>query len=97
MVKWSSPARRDLRQIHDFIAKDSGYYAKNVVRTIVEQTEKLVDFPRIGRIVPEIGDPNIRELFVYSYRLIYEITPEGIEILTVIHGRRDFFKREIES
>ncbi|MFP4174137.1 MAG: type II toxin-antitoxin system RelE/ParE family toxin, partial [Candidatus Hydrogenedentota bacterium] len=29
------------------------------------------EFPRMGRAVPEIGDENIRERFVYSYRLIY--------------------------
>jgi len=97
MVKWSRPARMDLKQIHDYIAKDSRYYAKKVVQTIVEKTEELMVFPEIGRIVPEIDDPNIRELFVYSYRLIYEITPNGIEILAVIHGRLDFFERITET
>ena len=87
----------DLKQIHDYIAKDSRYYAKNVVQRIVEKTEKLMDFPGIGHIVPELDDPNIRELFVYSYRLIYEITPDGIEILAVIHARRDFFERITET
>jgi toxin ParE1/3/4 len=97
MVKWSRPARMDLKQIHDYIAEDSRYYAKKVVQTIVEKTEELMVFPEIGRIVLEIDDPNIRELFVYSYRLIYEITPNGIEILAVIHGRRDFFERITET
>ena len=97
MVKWSQPARMDLKQIHDYIAKDSKYYAKNVAQRIVEKTEKLMDFPEIGRIVPEMDDPNIRELFIYSYRLIYEITPDGIEILAVIHGKRDFFERINET
>jgi len=97
MVKWSRPARMDLKQIHDYIAKDSRYYAKKVVQTIVEKTEELMVFPEIGRIVPEIDDPNIRELFVYSYRLIYEITPHRIEILAVIHGRRDFFEKITET
>jgi toxin ParE1/3/4 len=97
MVKWSRPARMDLKQIHDYIAEDSRYYAKKVVQTIVEKTEELMVFPEIGRIVPEIDDPNIRELFVYSYRLIYEITPNGMEILAVIHGRRDFFEKITET
>jgi toxin ParE1/3/4 len=97
MVKWSRPARMDLKQIHNYIADDSRYYAKKVVQTIVEKTEELMVFPEIGRIVPEIDDPNIRELFVYSYRLIYEITPNGIEILAVIHGRRDFLERITET
>jgi toxin ParE1/3/4 len=90
MVKWSVPARNDLKQIHDYIAKDSKYYSRRVIQEIVAKTETLTDFPEIGRIVPEISDQNIRELIVYSYRLVYEISAGGIEILAIIHGRRDF-------
>jgi toxin ParE1/3/4 len=71
MVKWSVPARNDLKQIHDYIANDSKYYAQNVIQEIVAKTETLTEFPEIGRTVPEINDQNIRELIVYSYRLIY--------------------------
>jgi plasmid stabilization system protein ParE len=70
MVKWSVPAKNDLKQIHDYIAQDSKYYAQNVVQEIVAKTETLTDFPEIGRLVPEISDQNIRELIVYSHRLI---------------------------
>ena len=86
MVKWSVPARNDLKQINDYIANDSKYYAQNVIQEIVAKTETLTEFPKIGRIVPEISDQNIRELIVYSYRLIYEISVAGIEILAIIHG-----------
>lgn len=90
MVKWSVPARNDLKQIHDYIAKDSKFYAQNVIQEIVAKTETLTELPEIGRIVPETSDQNIRELIVYSYRLIYEISVAGIEILAIIHERRDF-------
>ena len=90
MVKWSFPARNDIKQIHDYIAKDSKYYARNVIQEIVAKTETLTELPEIGRTVPEISDQNIRELIVYSYRLIYEISEAGVEILAIIHGRRDF-------
>jgi toxin ParE1/3/4 len=90
MVKWAAPARKDLKEIYDYIAKDSKYYAKNVVKNIVAKTEELKNFPLIGRIVPEIGDENVRELLTYSYRLIYEIKPGVVEILALIHGKRDF-------
>ena len=90
MVKWSVPARNDLKQIHDYIAKDSKYYARKVIQEIVAKTETLTELPEIGRIVSEVSDQNIRELIVYSYRLIYEMSGAGIEILAIIHGRRDF-------
>jgi len=97
MVKWSTPAKRDLKEIYDYIARDSKYYAKKVAKTIVERTEMLKEFPEIGRVVPEIGDNNVRELFVYSYRLIYELAPAGVEVLAIIHGKRDFFQELTNS
>lgn len=92
MVKWTRPAKHDLKKIHDYIAEDSRYYAKKVTQDIVARTEHLHDFPETGRIVPELSEPNIRELIIYSYRLIYEIKEKHIEILTIIHGKRDFPK-----
>ena len=89
MVRWSAPAKKDLKQIYDYIARDSKYYAKNVVQNIVARSESLKDCPKMGRIVPETDDSNVRELFIYSYRLIYEILPDGITVLAIIYGKRD--------
>lgn len=38
--------------------------------------------------MPELNDPQVRERFVYSYRLIYELRDEAIHIPAVIHGKR---------
>ncbi|MFH1857499.1 MAG: type II toxin-antitoxin system RelE/ParE family toxin [Candidatus Omnitrophota bacterium] len=95
MVKWSVPAKNDLKQIFDYISQDSQYYAKNVVHNIIEKTELLNDFPEMGRVVPEVGETNVRELFFYSYRVIYEITPESISILAIAHGKRDFTAEDL--
>ena len=46
----------------------------------------------MGRIVPEIDDPNIREIIIYSFRIVYEISGDRIEILTIIHNKQDFTK-----
>ena len=61
-------------------------------KEIVEKSEKLNSFPEVGRIVPETGDPNIRELLIYSYRLIYEVFPGRVEVLALIHSKRNFIK-----
>ena len=55
MVKWSKPAKLDLKQIHDYIAKDSKFYAQKVSQEIVDKSEILNSFPESGRIVPEIA------------------------------------------
>lgn len=90
MVIWSIPAKQDLKEIYDYIARDSKYYAEKVSQDIVEKSELLHKFPKIGRVVPEIGEANIREVIVYSYRLIYEVSSDKIEILTLIHCKQDF-------
>ena len=97
MVEWTDPAKQDLKAIHDYIARDSTFYAKKVSLEIVEKSEKLNILPEIGRVVPEIGDPRIRELIIYSYRLVYEIFPDKIEILALIHGKRDFSRINLEN
>ncbi len=90
MVIWSIPAKQDLKNIYDYIATDSKYYAIKVSQEFIERSEKLAAFPKMGRVVPEISNPSIRELIIYSYRLIYEISPNRIEILAIIHGKQNF-------
>lgn len=97
MVKWSIPAKQDLKYIYDYIATDSKFYAAKVAQDIVEKSEKLNKFPEIGRIVQEIDNPNIRELFAYSYRLIYKISSSDVEILAVINAKQDFSSGDFEK
>jgi toxin ParE1/3/4 len=92
MVIWSEPAKEDLKKIFDYIASDSKYYAIKVSQEFVEKSEQLEKLPMIGRIVPELEDSNIRELIIYSYRFVYEISHKKIEILAIIHGKQDFYR-----
>jgi plasmid stabilization system protein ParE len=87
-VKWSPEATEDLESIAEYIARDSEYYARAVVTEVLSVSRSLSDFPAIGRIVPEIGDENIRERLIYSYRLVYRVEPGQILIVAVIHGKR---------
>jgi len=63
-------------------------YAKAVVRKILASTRTLEHFPLAGRKVPEFDDESIRELFVYSYRIIYAVEEAQVTIAAVIHGKR---------
>lgn len=87
-VNWSPEAIEDLQSIVDYIAKDSRIYAQSVVAKIFDVSRSLASHPLIGRVVPEIGLAEIRERFVYSYRLIYQIEDNSILIVAVIHGKR---------
>lgn len=85
---WSEEALSDIESIAEYISRDSLYHAQQVVERIVELGESLPAQPRLGRVVPELDRPTVRERFVYSYRLIYEIKNDVIHILAVIHGKR---------
>ena len=85
MVIWSEPAKTDLRSIHDFIAHDSHHYAKKVTQDIREKADILDQLPKLGKTVPEVRDEKVRELSVYSYRIIYEIKDRGIFVMAVVH------------
>jgi toxin ParE1/3/4 len=87
-IVWSSRAAQDLDSITDYIAADSPAYAGVVLKNIVNQTRILARFPQAGRKVPEFDDENVRELVVYSYRIIYRLQPDEVLIVAVIHGRR---------
>jgi toxin ParE1/3/4 len=87
-IVWSSRAAQDLDSIADYIAADSPAYAGVVLKNIVNQTRILARFPQAGRKVPEFDDENVRELVVYSYRIIYRLQPDEVLIAAVIHGKR---------
>lgn len=88
-IKWTEVAWSDLERVADYIAKDSPRYAAAFVREVREAARSLVYFSERGRVVPEFGSPNVRELFVRKYRLIYHLTEEVVHIIGLIHGARD--------
>ena len=86
---WTDPSIEDLRAVREYIGRDSDYYAADLVEQVVLSVERLVRFPNLGRVVPEAQDENIRELMHQNYRIIYRISGERVEILTIVHGSRD--------
>lgn len=88
-VKWTNIAADDLLDAAEFITKDSPFYAMALVREARAAALSLSKFADRGRIVPESNTPEIRELFIKSYRLIYQTTSDHVFILAFIHGARD--------
>ena len=70
---WTEPAVGDLEEIGQFISKDNPPAAEKVGSKIIREAENVAAFPRLGRIVPEFGNPryersslNRIELFINS-------------------------------
>lgn len=91
-IVWTELSVFDLKDIFDYISKDSKRYAENQVKRIREKTFILKTLPESGRIVPELGIDSIRELIEGNYRIVDK---ELIEILTIHYSARDFESREI--
>lgn len=88
-VVWTQTAWTDLETIADFISRDSPYYAAAFVREMRDSARSLSLMAMRGRVVPEIGDKQIRELIIQSYRLIYKVERSRVALLGIIHGARD--------
>ena len=99
VLVWSPEAVEDIDAIAAYIERDSPWYARAVASKIVETAESIPEYPELGRIVPEIDDPAIRERLVHRYRVIYRLDEARVLIVAVIHGRQDFgpFVARIQS
>lgn len=87
-VRWAPQAFDDLESITEFIAKDSPYYARLFVIDILGAVDRLLIFPKSGRVVPELKNPVIRETILGDYRIVYRLRKQIVEILTVYHGAK---------
>jgi addiction module RelE/StbE family toxin len=91
MVKivWTEVSIIDLKEIFDYIAEDSVRYASITTLKIYQHVQKIINYPYLGRIVPEFNDKSVRELIEGNYRIIYRIKSElQVDILRIYHSAR---------
>lgn len=72
----------------DFIGQDRPHAAQEWMDGLVQRVELLRELPEQGRIVPEWEEEGVREVFHGSYRILYEVLEDRIEILTLSHMRQ---------
>jgi len=89
-VIWSPSARADLKDIVTFIAEDNPVVADDFGRALIEASKALGRFEKKGRIVPEFGIEEIREIIVSPYRIIYRLqeNDSAVEVIRLWHGAR---------
>jgi len=87
-IIWSRSAQTNLQEIGDYIAQDSPTRALAHLNTLVETAEKVLRFPRAGRVVPEADLAELREVICENYRVIYLIQDSQVLILAVLEGHR---------
>ena len=87
-ITWSHEALERLIEIEDYISQGSPARAIQFVEQLIEHAESLSDKPRLGRIVPELANPDMRELIFKKYRIVYRLEKNHITILTIFEGHR---------
>ncbi|MCH8118110.1 MAG: type II toxin-antitoxin system RelE/ParE family toxin [Planctomycetes bacterium] len=87
---WAPSARLDLKEIASYIADSRPEASIRFVKSVFRSVEHLIDFPKAGRIVPEFGDPCIREVVRKPCRIVYRIKSKKsiIEVVRVWHAAR---------
>jgi toxin ParE1/3/4 len=89
-IRWAPLAADLLEEAVEYIAKDSPDAARRLASAVVAAAESLAELSERGRIVPELGDRRYRELLIGSYRLVYRVSDEAVNIVAVVHGARNF-------
>ncbi len=87
---WSERAVRDLEAIEAYLAAENPVAATRWVDRLLNAAEQAVLSPLAGRVVPEAGRPEVREVFEKNYRLVYLVQDDTVVILTVFEGHRRF-------
>lgn len=96
-VVWSPRAVQRAAEAAQFIAAENPRAAAEWARGLFDAVRALTQFPELGRIVPEVGRDDLREILFGEYRVIYRVAPRIVEVLTVRHAKRKFSPREVEG
>ena len=87
-LRWTEHAILQLESLAEYVSLASPIYAEQLVDRIVSRLKQAITYPESGRVVPEYAEPNVRELIEGPYRIIYHMSGDAIEILSIMHGRR---------
>ena len=88
-VFWTETAVNHWSAIYNYISQNSPQYAQRLVERLTRRSEQIANFPFSGRIVPEFETEQLREVIEGSYRIIYYIKPEQIDVIAVLHAARN--------
>lgn len=94
-VVWTQQAFERLADIEDFIARDNPRAAEHHNERLIARTEPLAEHPQLARIVPELPGGNLRELVDRTYRTVYRVRGNIVEVLTVFEGHHLLPKEDL--
>ena len=89
-VVLTGQSQDDLQEIVVFIARNDQDAARRFGNQLIDQALSVGKFPEMGRMVPEVGDPAVREIIHGSFRIVYELflDPNAVFVLRFWHAAR---------
>tara|TARA_R110000822_G_scaffold121094_2_gene254857 strand:+ start:207 stop:500 length:294 start_codon:yes stop_codon:yes gene_type:complete len=93
MIEFSSGALRDLKDIFDWITKDSPATALRIITRLRQNIEILADFPRLGKVgrIEHTFELSVSGLpYVVVYPLGFGGTPDHVLIEAILHASRNY-------
>lgn len=94
-ITWSAQARRDLHSIRDYIARDSEHYAQLQIERLISRVERAAGMPSRGHPVHEFLESGLREVHEGSYRIIYGVSGDEFQVVTIVHMRQRLPRRRL--
>jgi antitoxin ParD1/3/4/toxin ParE1/3/4 len=86
----SPEAERDLNDVKADLVKEAGVrIARQVLREIRDALRFLADTPGAGHSREDLTDAAVKFRPVFSYPIVYDPAKHPLEIVRVLHGRRD--------
>lgn len=95
-IRWLKEAESELDDIWLYISQDSPQNAKDVVLRLIQAARDLGNDSRLGHVVQEFEQEDVREYPVWPFRLIYRLSEDGITILSIVHGAQIMPREVVE-
>lgn len=89
-VVWSEDASEALDDAIAYLWPTSQRASQDLLKRALQAAESLSTLSDRGRVVPELSDSTIREIFVQRYRLLYRVEEHQVIVIAFLHGARDF-------
>ena len=87
-LRYTEQARADLRHIWFQVIENGVSVADSAIDRITSRCNRLIDFPESGPSRPRIAS-DVRIVVVERWVAVYRITPDGVQIVRIVDGKRD--------
>ena len=88
-IRFAESAVADLEHLTSWYAEqEAGEAGVRLVAAILDRVERLAEHPDMGRMVPEFGQPALREIIHAPFRIVYRRDPNAVRVVRVWRGER---------